>query len=74
MHKAKDQSLLGKVALLVAFGLTGCNQNGLDNQIEKCVQAGVKMKEPYTSDRERAGQETWMRIKCLEAASGQKNQ
>lgn len=72
MQKAKDQIPLGKVALAIAFGLVGCNQNSLDNQIEKCVQAGVKAAEPYATEKERAGREAWMRINCLQAASGQK--
>lgn len=73
MQKAKSQTLLGKVALLLAFGLAGCNQNSLGDQIEKCVQAGIKMHEPYKDAETRNRTEVHARLACLRAASGKEN-
>ena len=52
MQKTKTQPPLSKVALLLAFGLAGCNQNNLDSQIEKCVQAKVKASMEYYQEVE----------------------
>jgi hypothetical protein len=52
MQKAKAPTPLGKVALVLAFGLAGCNQNSLDSQIEKCVQAKVKASMEYYQEVE----------------------
>jgi hypothetical protein len=73
MQKTKTRTPLGRVALMLAFGLVGCNQNSLDNQIEKCVQAVMKSGEPYKDAGERYGTEVRGRIACLKAASGQRN-
>ncbi len=73
LQRAKRRTPFSKAALVVTLGLVGCSQNSLDNQIEKCVQAGVKAAEPYATEKDRAGREAWMRINCLQAASGQKN-
>ena len=56
----------------VVLILAGCNNNSnsLDGQVEKCVQAGIKMREPYPSEKERRGAEVTWRIHCLRAASG----
>jgi len=72
MQKAKTRTPLSKVALAVAFGLAGCNQSGLDNQIEKCVQAVIKTGEPYKDTDTRNRIEAEARLACLEAASGTK--
>lgn len=58
------------LSILTAIVLAGCNNNSLDNQIEKCVQAGVKFDEPYKTDKSRYEQEARMRLACLKAASG----
>lgn len=73
MQKAKTRTPLGRVALMLAFGLAGCNQNSLDNQIEKCVQALMKSGEPYKDADARNEQEVMARLGCLKAASGQRN-
>mgnify|MGYP003379100014 CR=1 FL=1 len=56
----------------VVLILAGCNNNSnsLDGQVEKCVQAGIKMREPYPSEKERREAEVHWRIHCLRAASG----
>lgn len=73
MQKVKDQTPLSKVALVLAFGLAGCNQNNLDSQVEKCVQAVIRYGEPYKDTAERNQVEVSGRIACLQAASGQRN-
>jgi hypothetical protein len=52
MQKAKARTPLSKVALVLAFGFAGCNQNSLDSQIEKCVQASVKSSMEYYQEVE----------------------
>jgi hypothetical protein len=52
MQKAKTRTPLSKVVLAVAFGLAGCNQNSLDSQIDKCVQARVKADIEYYQEVE----------------------
>lgn len=73
MQEAKTRTLLDRAALVLVFGLTGCNQNSLDNQIEKCVQAVIRSGEPYKDTAERNQAEVSGRIGCLKAASGQRN-
>lgn len=60
------------LSILAAIVLTGCNSNSLDNQIEKCVQAGLKSVNAQTEE-DRAKHEYRYRRWCLEAASGKSN-
>ena len=74
MQKTKTQPPLSKVALLLAFGLAGCNQNNLDSQVEKCVQAAIKAYGGADkTEADRSSTEVQARVICLKAASGQKN-
>ena len=62
------QKMLPSTMLLLI--LQGCS-NSLDNQIEKCVQAGIEAYGPYPTEQDRKKQEVRARVVCLKAASGQ---
>lgn len=51
--------------------LSGCDR-GLDGQIEKCVQAGLKAGEPYKDLQQKNDLEWRFRLACLQASAGKK--
>jgi hypothetical protein len=55
--------------ITIAFLLNACN-SGLDNQIEKCVQAGMHFKEPFVNDTVKAEMEFKIRNVCLQSSAG----
>lgn len=47
------------------FILLGCQ-----SEIDKCVEAGVKAGEPYSTAKEKSEEEMRFRIGCLRASAG----
>jgi hypothetical protein len=63
--------MIKALAGLLTVIIVGCNSgNGLDGQIEKCVQAGLKSGEPYENAKQKAAVEADFRAWCLRAAAG----
>ena len=57
------------VALLTLTQLTACD-NGLNGQIDKCVEAGMEANKPFKNNTEKADTEIQVRAYCMRAAAG----
>ena len=72
MSKHRKQASLQRFlfSLIVPLVVVGCSQRTeTDEQIDACVKAGVKAREPYPDDQEKARIEAGLRAMCQRAAA-----